>query len=80
MLQNTRAAAGGNPNSPDGEPHVDGHEALQQRLQDQLRQAQIDSDKFTKNDQTVKRKDTVEVVVDILNRIKATADEVNQLS
>jgi maltodextrin utilization protein YvdJ len=77
MLQNTRAATGGNPNSPDGEPHGDENDALQQKLQDQLRQAQIEADQFTKNDQTIKRKDTVEVVVDILNRIKATADEVN---
>jgi hypothetical protein len=50
MLQNTRAATGGNPNSPDGEPHGDENDALQQRLQEQLRQAQVDADKFTKND------------------------------
>jgi hypothetical protein len=31
MLQNTKAAAGGNPNSPD-EAHGDDHEELQHRL------------------------------------------------
>ena len=45
-----------------------------------MRRAQADADKFTKNDQTIRRKDTVEVVIDILNRIKATAEEVNKLS
>lgn len=77
------AAAGGrgaNPNSPDGAPIDDDYEAIEQRLQEQLRKAQMDTDKFTKNDQTIKRKDTVEVVIDILNRIKATAEEVNKLS
>jgi Cilia- and flagella-associated protein 54 len=40
----------------------------------------MDADKFTKNDQNIKRKDTVEVVVDILNRLKATAEEVNKMA
>ena len=67
-----------NPNSPDAEPRDD--PGVEQRVTDQLRQAQEDAEKFTKNDQAMKRKDTVEVVMDILNRIKATADEVNRLS
>jgi hypothetical protein len=46
----TRAALGGNPNSPDEDPLGDENEILQHRLQDQLRQAQVDADKLTKND------------------------------
>ena len=45
-----------------------------------MRKAQFDAENFTKNDQLIKRKDTVEVVIDILNRIKAVADEVNKMS
>lgn len=68
-----------NPNSPDGAgPQSD--DRLEERIMEQLRLAQVDFDKFTKNDQTIKRRDTVEVVMDILNRIKATAEEVNKLS
>jgi Cilia- and flagella-associated protein 54 len=48
------------------------------RVQDQLRKAQADAEKFTRNDQAIKRKDTVEVVMDILTRIKQTAEEVNK--
>jgi fibronectin type 3 domain-containing protein len=39
----------------------------------------MDAEKFTKNDQMIKRKDTVEVVIDILNRVKAAAEEVNKM-
>lgn len=40
----------------------------------------MDAEKFTKNDSSIKRKDTVEVVTEILNRIKSVAEEVNKLS
>ncbi len=47
-------------------------------MADELRIAQADAEKYTQNDETIKRKDTVEVVTDILNRIKSTAEEVNK--
>lgn len=73
---------GGNPNSPDAyrPSEYDEDYKLEQRLSSELRRAQDDADKFTKNDQQIKRKDTVEVVLDILNRIKTVAEEVNKMS
>lgn len=40
----------------------------------------MDFGKFTANDSLIKRKDTVEVVLDILNRLKSCADDVNKMS
>ncbi len=77
---NGRAGGAANPNSPDGAGRADDDwEMTDQRLMDQLAKAQMDADKFTKNDQSIKRKDTVEVVVDIINRVKAIAEEVNKM-
>jgi|LauGreDrversion2_2_1035103.scaffolds.fasta_scaffold846120_1 hypothetical protein len=72
-MQGTKGPAA-NPNSPDA-PDDGG---LENRLADELRIAQADAEKYTQNDETIKRKDTVEVVTDILNRIKSTAEEVNK--
>ena len=79
MTMTGRGGGGANPNSPDA-VGMDDNEMLNQRLLEQLGKAQIDAEKFTKNDQMIKRKDTVEVVVDILNRVKAAAEEVNKMS
>jgi transcription antitermination factor NusG len=79
MANTGRGGGAANPNSPDA-VGMDENEMVEQRLLEQLGRAQHDADKFTKNDQNIKRKDTVEVVVDILNRVKAVAEEVNKMS
>ena len=43
-----------------------------------MEKAQADIDKFTKNDKEMRRKDTVEVMVDIMSRIKTAGNELNE--
>lgn len=42
-----------------------------------MTECQADADKFTAKDQNLARKDTIEVCMDILNRIKDVGTEVN---
>lgn len=51
---------------------------LEQRLAAQLADIQSESESITKNDRNFLQKDTVEVVVDLLARIKAAGHEINQ--
>jgi hypothetical protein len=39
---------------------------------------QSDYEKFCKNDQTLARKDTIEVCIDIMNRVKSIGTEINE--
>lgn len=50
------------------------------RIRDKLSQAKADFEKFTKYDQNTRRKDTVEVISDILQRIKDASSEINKKS
>lgn len=69
----------GNPNDPDEQMFAGGQdeEAIEQKIASALEKAQTDIDKFTKNDKEMKRKDTVEVMVDIMKRIKEAGNELN---
>jgi hypothetical protein len=51
--------------------------ALERRLAQSLAEVQTDTESTTKNDRNFSRKDTVEVVVDLLGRIKAIGHEIN---
>ena len=75
----------GNPNDPDdyankadGDDYVSPVTLLENRLREALAQTQADYQQHTKNDQELSRKDTVEVCVDILKRIKESAGELNK--
>lgn len=73
----------GNPNDPDdvgqpGDDHQSPVAALEERIKGQLAKTQSDYQFHTKNDQDLSRKDTVEVCVDILKRIKDLASEINK--
>ena len=76
----------GNPNDPDevdsqGEPiYVSPLTQIENRVKNQIQAAQTDFEKFTKGDAELRLKDTIEVCVDILGRLKAVANEVNNLS
>jgi hypothetical protein len=50
---------------------------LEKRLAKDLADVQSDVDTTTKNDKSLQRKDTVEVIVDLLTRIKAIGHEIN---
>ena len=73
----------GNPNDAD---HFGDEEAsigapiaqLEKRLTKNLQDIQAETEQSTKNDKNFLRKDTVEVVIDILTRIKAVGHEINQ--
>ena len=52
--------------------------SLEERANTVIQQAQADLEKFTKNDQAYRRKDTVEVVIMILERVKEVIEEINQ--
>ena len=71
----------GNPNDPDDvgtvmSPPLGSN--LEQRIKQALADAQTDFNSFTKNDQELSRKDTVEVCMDILRRIKDAASDLNK--
>lgn len=76
-----------NPNDPDDheqrfsdeEPSVVDN-SLETSLYDRLQACQNDADKFTSKDQNYARKDTIEVCMDILNRIKDIASEINEMT
>ena len=53
---------------------------LENSLYDRLQACQDDADKFTAKDQNLARKDTIEVCLDILNRIKAIGSEINEMT
>ena len=84
QLPNGAAAATANPNAPEGEdgsPDGDGLgpvQLLERRISGEIERAREDLGRFTKNDQSYRRKDTVEVVKDAMRRIKDAAHEVNQ--
>ena len=81
-----KGEGGENPNSPDGfrsdenNNEMDVKAATELRLQEAIKHAEGDFETFTLNDQLLKRKDTVEVVVEILGKIKEAADEINKQS
>ena len=69
----------GNPNDPDEQMFGGQDEGdFETKISSGLEKAQADIDKFTKNDVNMKRKDTVEVMVDVMKRIKALASELNE--
>ena len=51
---------------------------LEQRLAADIKRAQDDLESYTKNDSGFRRKDTVEVVKDVMRRIKEAASELNR--
>jgi hypothetical protein len=74
-----------NPNDPDdygnkddGDEYVSPVTELEERIKGALAKTQADYQLHTKNDQDLSRKDTVEVCIDILKRIKESASEVNK--
>lgn len=84
-LSNTSGMNGANPNSPDGytnfeQEEVDPKILVERRLQESIKEAEAEYEKFTLNDKMIKRKDTVEVVIDILTKVKNSADEINKMS
>ena len=50
---------------------------LESRIQDEINKAQEELETFTKNDRGYRRKDTVEVVKDVMKRIKDATSEIN---
>ena len=68
--------AAANPNEP---LETDGGRSnpLEDRINAVIKSAQEDLELFTKNDQSYRRKDTVEVVKDIMTRIKDAITELN---
>lgn len=70
---------GANPN--DGEEgELSKVQLLERRLAAEIERAREELERFTKNDQSYRRKDTVEVVTDVMRRIKEAATEANQQS
>lgn len=55
-------------------------DSIETALFRQLTLCQTDYDQHTAKDQNLARKDTVEVAVDILNRIKAIGSEINSMT
>lgn len=55
-------------------------ESHETKLYKELTECQSDFDKFTSKDQNLARKDTIEVCIDILNRIKTIGAEINSES
>jgi hypothetical protein len=53
---------------------------LERRIAAEIERAREELERFTKNDQSYRRKDTVEVVTDVMRRIKEAATEANQQS
>ena len=47
------------------------------RLNQQLKDCQADYENFSKNDQSLARKDTIEVCMDIMSRVQAIGTEIN---
>jgi len=69
----------GNPNDADaGSSEQSPISAFEAKLKEALASAQSDFTQFTKNDQELTRKDTVEVCSDILERIKSAAGDLNR--
>lgn len=60
---------------PNHVPSVTPEQLLHQRIM----ACQSDFEKFTSKDQALARKDTIEVCMDILNRVKAAASEINDM-
>jgi hypothetical protein len=55
-------------------------ELLEQRIAADIKRAQEELEGFAKNDASFRRKDTVEVVKDVMRRIKEAASELNRQS
>lgn len=72
----------GNPNDPDEVENFETNQSpvtvLEQKVKKALEDAQKDYQEYTKNDKELVRKDTVEVCLDILKRIKETASDLNK--
>ncbi len=68
----------GNPNDPDEQKNLGEEDGdLELSIRSQLEKAQADVDKYMKNDKNMKRKDTVEVMVHIMSRIKSASESLN---
>jgi hypothetical protein len=69
---------GANPN--DGEDEDAGLskiEQLERKIATEVEQAREELERFSRNDQSYRRKDTVEVVKDAMRRIKEATTEIN---
>ena len=51
---------------------------LEEKVLAELQQAQADMEAYTQYDRSFRRRDTVEVVKDVLRRVKEAASEINQ--
>lgn len=56
------------------------YEQLEKDCSEKIKKAKDELDHFTKNDQSYRRKDTVEVVLDVMKRVKDAASEINKQS
>lgn len=51
---------------------------LERKIANEIDAAREELERYTKNDQSYRRKDTVEVVTDVMRRIKEAASEANR--
>ena len=69
---------GANPNDAEEEEALSKLELLERKISTEIDLAKEHLEKYTKNDMSYRRKDTVEVVKDAMRRIKDAASEINQ--
>ena len=69
---------GANPNDAEEEEALSKLELLERKISTEIDQAKEHLEKYTRNDLSFRRKDTVEVVKDVMHRIKEAASEINK--